>query len=134
MFTLKLSLLSTLIPNSFSQLVFLISKGSICFDIFSFLLTSTWHLSWFAFIWLSANHLNNLTETVSSLLITSSIVSAISICLLIVFLLVCFSTRKLQEYITLRVYYVTWDHETQNPETRTLRIEVVTHSFLVFQD
>ena len=127
--SLKLSLLSTLIHNSFLQLLFLVLKESICIDIFSFLLTITWHLSWFAFIWLSANHLNNLTEAVSSLLITSTIVSAISICLLIVFLFVCFNTRTFHKYITLRVYCITW-----NTETRTLRVEDVTHSFLVSRD
>ena len=71
--SLKLSLLLTLIPNSFSQLVFLISKGPICIDAFSFLLMIRSHLTWFTFNWLSANHLNKLTQTVSSLLITSSI-------------------------------------------------------------
>ena len=70
--SLKLSLLSTLTPSSFSQVLFSI----FIFPIFRFmqlcLLVIRWHLSLFAFIWLSRNHLNKSMGSSSSDLITSS--------------------------------------------------------------
>ena len=61
--SLKLSFLSTLTPTSFLQVLFSIFIFPI-FEIHTTLFTyDRWHLSLFAFIWLSRNHLNKLTES-----------------------------------------------------------------------
>ena len=55
----KLSLLSILTPNSFSQVLLFIRDSPTQISIGSSVLTVKWHLSVFPFIWLWENHWNN---------------------------------------------------------------------------